>query len=259
LSASLRAPIELGVASIEQFSYGEFLTTVADPTAYYGLSLAPFETPGALDVSPIVAFAVIDRMMGGDGKSAAPARALSDIELNIVDRFVRQLLDGLTAVWKPLAGASFGIKARESRPQMLTLAAADDPMVVLALDAQIGDVKGVITLALPAAVVEAGNKDGVRRKLAPSASPTEREWVRRHLGRIPLAVDPLVETRLAGRDVIALAPGDVVSLGLPVGDPLTVRVGGRAKLQGRLVADNGRVWLQVVGTPDAGAAAAGEA
>jgi len=260
LSAYLRVQTELSVVSIEQFSYAEYLTTLADPTAFYALSLAPFDAPGALEMNPLVAFAIIDRMMGGGGRSAAPNRGLTDIELNVIDSIVRLLIDRLTETWKPLAGVTFAIKARETRSQMLPVASPDDAMVVISFDMHIDEVKGLITVCLPAAMVESGNKDSAqsRKRLPPAVTPTEREWMLDHLGRVTVPVSPLIETRLSGRDVLALEAGDIISLGLPVQDPVTVHVGGLAKLRGRLVARDQRAMLQVVGSPSAAAAAAGE-
>jgi flagellar motor switch protein FliM len=259
-SAYLRAQTDLTVVSIDQCSYAEYLTTVADPTAFYALSLAPFEATGAIEINPLVAFAMVDRMMGGGGTGAAPNRGLTDIELNVVDSMVRLMLDGLTEAWKPIAAATFAIKARETGPQMLPIASPDDPMVVVSIDAHIGEVKGLISVCLPAGMVEAGNKDSSqsRKRLPPAVTPLEREWMLEHLGRVAVPVSPIIETHLSGRDVLSLEAGDVLSLGLPVHEPVTVQVGGLRKLRGRLVARDERACVQVVGSPAAGLNATGE-
>src|SRR5262249_8471483 len=167
-AAILRAQTELTIVSIEQYSYGEYLTTVADPTAYYALSMPPFEAPAGLDIHPTLAFTIVDRMMGGGGESAVPSRPLTDIELNVVHSLVRVLLAALTETWKPLVGAAFAIQARETRPAMLRVASPDDAMVVIAIDARVGEVRGPITVCLPAAAVESSQKDtGQSRKRLP--------------------------------------------------------------------------------------------
>ena len=45
------------------------------------------------------------------------------------------------------------------------------------------------------------------------------------LGRVPLAVTAQLSTTLSARDLIALRPGDVVTLGRSSGQPVTVSVG----------------------------------
>ena len=126
LSAYLRTTINLSVSSVEQFSYQEFLTSLTDPTAFYSLSIAPFEELGAIEINPSVAFAMIDRMLGGSGQPVAISRPLTEIEQNVVDEVVKLMLDGLAEAWKAVTNLTFSIRGRETRPQMLQVAAPNE-------------------------------------------------------------------------------------------------------------------------------------
>ena len=106
-SAYLRTTMTLSVASVDQLSYDEFLRTVADPTAFYALGIAPFDELGALEVNPGIAFALIDRLLGGAGHPAPVTRALTEIEQNVVDSIVKLLLEGLAEAWKPVTNLAF--------------------------------------------------------------------------------------------------------------------------------------------------------
>src|SRR6187401_3508680 len=64
LAAFLRTSVELSILSVEQFAYSEFLMALPDPTAFYAISMPPFDTLGALELNPNVAFAMIDRILG---------------------------------------------------------------------------------------------------------------------------------------------------------------------------------------------------
>ena len=76
LSAYLRTITELAVVSVEQFSYSEFLMSLTDPTAFYALAIPPFDELGALEINPAVAFAMVDRMLGGRaGRCRSTARS----------------------------------------------------------------------------------------------------------------------------------------------------------------------------------------
>ena len=46
LSAYLRTVTEVGIVSVEQFTYAEFLMALPDPTAYYAMSLQPMDGVG---------------------------------------------------------------------------------------------------------------------------------------------------------------------------------------------------------------------
>src|SRR5207245_510529 len=85
LAAYLRTITELTMLSVEQFSYAEFLMSLPDPTAFYAVGMPPLEEVGAFEMSPAVAFTIVDRMLGGSGQTATPDRALTEIEHNVID------------------------------------------------------------------------------------------------------------------------------------------------------------------------------
>ena len=102
LAAYLRSMTDLSLVSVEQFAYSEFLMSLSDPTAFYAISMQPFDDLAGLEINPAVAFAMVERMLGGEGKTGAVERALTDIEQNVIDSVVKILLDSLTETWRPV-------------------------------------------------------------------------------------------------------------------------------------------------------------
>jgi len=247
LAAYLRAMTELSIVSVEQFSYSEFLMSLADPTAYYAIAAPPLDGVGALELNPTMAFTIVDRMLGGSGSGAPPKRALTEIELNVIDAVVRLLLDHLTETWKAVFALEFNIQARETRPQMLQVAGPNEVVILLVFDLKVGDIRGMLNLCIPAGIVEAtgsGFTQGWQRT-SRDPSAAERLWLHNNLGRVPLSVTTSIETKLRARELVNLRLGDVLSLGVPVQSPVDVRVGNRLKFNGRLTASNGRTAVRV--------------
>jgi flagellar motor switch protein FliM len=247
LAAYLRAMTELSIVSVEQFAYSEFLMSLADPTAYYAIAMPPLDGLAALELNPTMAFTIVDRMLGGSGRSAPPNRALTEIEQNVIDAVVRLLLDHLTETWKAVFDLEFRIQGRETRPQMLQVAGPNEVVILLVFDLKIGDIRGMLNLCIPASAVEATGSGFLqgwhRTNRDPSA--TERQWLSTNLGRVPLSVTTSIETRLRARELVNLRLGDVLSLGVPVQSPIDVCVGNRTKFKGRLTASNGHAALRV--------------
>ena len=247
LSAYLRTMTEVGVVSVEQFSYSEFLNLLAGPTAFYALAIPPFPELGALEITPPIAFAMVDRMLGGGGRSTAPNRALTDIEQNVVDSVVKLLLESLTESWRPIVDLAFGIRGRETRPQMLQVAAPNETVLMIVFDVKIGETRGFVNLCLPATIVE--STDGHfaqawhRQKREPTAA--ERGWVQQNLARVSVDLSALIEARVSTGDLLAMSPGDVVSLGVPVHRPIELRIGTTPKFRGRLGVDEGRIAVRI--------------
>jgi flagellar motor switch protein FliM len=247
LSAYLRSITELSVVSVEQFAYSEFLVSLADPTAFYALSIPPLDELGALEINPSVAFAMIDRMLGGAGRTIAPNRALTDIEQHVADSVVKILLESLSETWRPIVDVTFGIRGRETRPQMLQVAAPNETVLMVAFDMTVGDARGMVNLCLPATIVETTGGHFAQAWHRQRREPTalERAWVHDTLSRVPMPLSASIESTLTAGDLLGISRGDVVSLGVPASRPIDLHVGRTLKFKGRLTIESGRVGVRI--------------
>jgi flagellar motor switch protein FliM len=247
LAAFLRTSIDLSVVSVEQFSYSDFLMALPDPTAFYAIAMPPADVLGAVELNPAVAFAMIDRILGGTGESGAPQRAFTEIEQNVVDAVIRLILDHLTETWRTVMDIRFQIHARETRPQMLQVASWNEIVVLLAFDLKVGETRGLLNFCVPASVIEAtgaGLSQGWQHtRREPTAG--EQRWLAENLGRVRLTVTTDVQTRLKTGELVNLRPGQVLNLGVPAEADVNVRVGNIIKFKGRLTTANGRAAVRV--------------
>jgi flagellar motor switch protein FliM len=247
LSAYLRAMTEVGIVSVEQFTYSEFLMSLPDPTAFYALSLHPLEGMGALELNPVVAFTMIDRMLGGSGQRVMSTRALTEIEQNVVDGVVKLILENLSETWAHIVPVNFKTTARETRPQMLQVAAPNEAMILLVFDIRIGGARGMLNLCIPTSVIEAFGaaftQGYYRNRREPTAE--ERGALFENLARVSLPVAALLRTSLPARELLELHLGDVFSLGVPLQRPLVVRVGGVDQFEGMPVRTGNNAGIAV--------------
>jgi flagellar motor switch protein FliM len=253
LSAFLRAMTNVSILSVEQFTYSEFLMSLPDPTAFYSIAMPPLDGVGALEVNPAVAFAMVDRMLGGTGDSPAPNRALTEIEQNVMDSVVKLVLEHLTETWRAITDVRFRIQGRETRPQMLQVTGQNEGVILLAFDISVGEGRGMLSISIPAAAIETMEEKVAegwnRTKRQPSAAESAR--LQTNLGRVPLRVKTLLETRMSAREVLALQAGDVVTLGHSAASPVEIHVGGVRRFTGRLACDhNGNTAVTVEQTTD---------
>ncbi|HSK09647.1 MAG TPA: FliM/FliN family flagellar motor switch protein, partial [Vicinamibacterales bacterium] len=219
------------IVSVETFTYSDFLSSLPDPTVFYSLGLAPLDGLGALELSPEVAFIMIDRMLGGRGASQPANRALTEIEQNVVDGVIRLILENLSAAWRRIFDVQFRIHARETRPQILQVAAPGDAMVLVVFEVHLGDTKGTLHLCLPAAVGASVPQGWQSTRRDPS--PAEARHLARNLGRVSVPLTAVLRAELAARDILAIRPGDVISLGRPMREPIEVRAWDTLKLLGQ--------------------------
>jgi flagellar motor switch protein FliM len=251
LAAFLRSTIEMRLEGVDQITYGEFLGTLPESTALYALAMTPLDSLTALEINADVAFTMIDRLLGGSGRNPRPARPLTDIEQNILDTVVKLLVDQLTQAWRGAGGATFSIHARETRPQMLQVTGRSDVVVQLTFALKVAETEGLVKLCIPAAVFEAVRDTFVSspEQAPPQRSDQDATWLHANLGRAPMAVDVQLATVLAASELIALAPGDVLTLGHGASDPIAISVGGKTVLVGHLLVHNGSLAIRVKGEP----------
>ena len=234
--------------------------SLPDPTACYSLSMLPMEGTGALELNPAVAFAMIDRMLGGSGQRVSTTRALTEIEQNVVDGVVMMVLESLSETWASIAPVHFKVKARETRPQMLQVAAPNEAMILLVFDIRIGGSRGMLNLCIPTTVIEAVGASFTQGWYRTKREQTEEErnGLLENLGRVPMAVTALLRTSLSGREVVQLRPGDVVSLGVPVQRPLTIRVGQMDQFEGVPVRTGRNAGIALTASADTAMEGAGQ-
>ena len=241
LSAFLRAMTDVSIVSVEQFAYSEFLMSLPDPTAFYSVAMPPLDGIGALELNPSVAFAMVDRMLGGSGETAAPNRALTEIEQNVLDAVVKLILEHLTETWRGITDVRFRIQGRETRPQMLQVTGPNEVVILLAFDLTLGPSRGMLSISIPAAAIETMEEKVTQGWNRTRRQPTALEEARLYanLGRVPLEVSTLLETRIGTRELLTLKPGDIMTLGHSANAPVDVHVGGVRRFSGRLTSEGG--------------------
>jgi flagellar motor switch protein FliM len=247
LSAYLRTVTDVTITSVEQFTYSEFLMSLPDPTAFYALSMAPLDGLAALELNPNVAFSMIDRMLGGSGRITSLNRALTEIEQNVIDAVVKLMVESLTETWRSIVDVQFKMSGRETRPQMLQVAAPNEVVVQLGFDIRIGDARGLLNLCIPASAIETVGTGFTQtwHRFRRDPTATDRKHLHDNLARVPLSVAATLDTTLTARELLALRPGDVLSLGHPVRQTLDVRIRGSVKFAGRLVAVGRQAGIRI--------------
>jgi flagellar motor switch protein FliM len=239
LSAFLRAMTDVSLVSVEQFAYSEFLMSLPDPTAFYSVAMPPLDGVGALELNPSVAFAMVDRMLGGTGETPAPNRALTEIEQNVLDAVVKLMLEHLTETWRAITDVRFRIQGRETRPQMLQVTGPNEVIILLAFDLSVGSSRGMLSVSIPAAAIETMEDKVTQGWNRTHRQPTALEQARLHanLGRVPLAVSASLETQIGTRELLELQEGDVLALGHSANAPVAIQIGGVHRFNGRLTCE----------------------
>jgi flagellar motor switch protein FliM len=247
MSAYMRVVTDVTILSVEQFTYSEFLMSLSDPTAFYAISMRPLEGVAALELNPSVAFTMIDRMLGGSGRGVAVNRALTDIEQNVTDGVVKLILENLTDAWRGIVDVQFRISGRETRPQMLQVAAPNEVVVLMSFEIKISGTRGVLNICFPASSIEEVSGSFTRswERAQRAMTPGEQAALDENVGRVGVTVSAGIDASIGARDFLRLKVGDVVGLEHPATDPIDVRINGKTKFTGVPVVSATRSQIRI--------------
>jgi flagellar motor switch protein FliM len=227
LSGAMRSVADISVLGAEQVTYGEFISSLPVPALTGILELDPLGTNAILAIDLPLIFSMIDRLLGGTGHGAVRLRELTDIELSLSRTIITRLLAELSTSWSELVGVDFYLRHTEMNPQFAQIAPPTELSVLLSFQIRVADATGVMTLCLPWRSIEtvapnltansyfSGMRSGAGGvDLVPPLEHVEIE-VRAEVGAVELSID----------EVLSLREGDVVRLGVPVEEGLTLWAG----------------------------------
>jgi flagellar motor switch protein FliM len=249
LSAYMRVVTDVTILSVEQFTYSEFLMSLSDPTAFYAISMRPLEGTAALELNPSVAFTMIDRMLGGSGRGVVVSRALTEIEQNVTDGVVKLILENLTDAWRGIVDVQFRISGRETRPQMLQVAAPNEVVLLMSFEIKIGETRGVLNVCFPATSIEAVSGSFTRswQRTRREMSVGEQAALDENVGRVSVTLSAGIHAAIGAGDFLRLQVGDIVGLDHPAGEPIEISVNGKPKFTGAPLVSATRSHIRIDG------------
>lgn len=250
-SARLRSFVDVKLETVEQLPYEEFIRSIPSQTLLFVFQAEPLQGRMVLETPPNISYAMLDRLLGGQGYGKQQDFNYTEIDRLLLERLFTQSFEQFKEAWANVTQLSPRLDTIEYSPQFLQLVSANETVVVSAFSVSIGDVKGFMNLCIPHIALEPvierlsshyflahqqrfredGNKEPIRRQLLNTQVDVIVE-----LGRVALTV----------RELLSIQPGDVITLDQSIHKPLRVKVDGEVKFLGNPGTVNQRMGVQIV-------------
>jgi flagellar motor switch protein FliM len=205
---ALKTPLALRLCMVQALDHAQWREHLEDASCCFEFRVR--DRRSWLALSPAVALAMVERLLGSPPAADASSRAATSLERRVLGRLVEA------------AGAALesclGAPAESPGPA--------PELTVATFTAEFDARRGALRVAVP-------------RELAPLG---ERQ---RQGAPMELTLS-LPETTLAAQDAMALAPGDIVATDLPPGGEVIVRVAGIPKFAGLLCEYQGRRAVRIL-------------
>lgn len=251
LSISLRSAVEIECTSIEQLTYGEYLSSLFDPTCVGVFSMKPLRGVGMIEIALPLAFPMIDIMLGGYGNSKIYNRPLTVIEETIIMRMMERSLSILQEAWERSIELKIKLERLENNPQFIQAATTGDPVILILFDVKLDNAHGMMSLCFPFLMIQQA-LTSLKREESPAFIDDEtmklyKAMMQNHIRQIKLPISVRYQpSPVTLRELLELKKGDVVILQNSKKDQVQVLIAGRNKYYGNPGMLNGRRAVRIL-------------
>lgn len=234
LPVYLRKTVQVTVASSETVTFSEFTNAMGNPSILGIINFQPLPGTIIMELSTNLGFAMIDRMLGGQGKSLSKTRDFSDIEMTIIYKIIVLCMQHMREPWKNVTSIEPLLERVETNPQFAQVISPSDMIAIVTLNMKIGDVEGFVNLCLPFFTLEP-IMDKLNTKfwfanMQENSDEDFGEYLGSMLKKVTVPVKAVLgNTTISVSDFVGLQPGDIIRLNTDVENELEVYVGNIKK------------------------------
>ena len=230
LPVYLRKNIQVEVMNSEAVTYMEFSNSLSNPVILGVVNMEPLEGNIIVEMAAKLGYAVVDRMLGGEGEPLDKVREFSEIELLIIERIMTACVQLLREPWENVVDVNPRLERIETNSQFAQIISPSEMIAIITINIKIGEVEGLMNICLPYITLEpVMDKLNTKFWYSSMQEKNEREYADVIENLISKAVIPvkaiLGNSTISVSDFSGLQVGDIVRLDTKVNQELDVYVG----------------------------------
>ena len=248
LSLFLRMDFGLKMSQLYTVQYKRFTESIPNPTHIELFRVDQLAGVGILDMNPRLAMTIVDRLLGGKGHSVRDERYLTDIEMALVEDVIYLILEEYCRQWEDTRELNASLIGHENNGRFLQTSPHDAIMLVLTLEATLGDCSEAMQIALPYYTIEPvirKMQENSKRFNSTSGEKVEPRWMPVYNNiDVPLRAEwKAFEATV--RDVLSLRPGDVIMLPSNIMDDTVICLADTERFKGEVGLDGDHVAVKI--------------
>lgn len=234
LPVYLRKNIQVTVVNSEACTFSEFSTALANPVLLSIVNFSPLNGSVMLELAANIGFAMIDRMLGGQGNPLEKTRDFSEIERSIIDKILAACVQLLREPWKNVIEINPVLERVETNPQFAQIIAPSEMIAIVTLSIKIGDVEGLMNVCLPYFTLESVmDKLNTKYWFASMKEASEgdyEEYIEAAVRKVSMPLKAVLgRSVITVNDFVNLQQGDIIKLNTKVDNEMEIFVGNIKK------------------------------
>ncbi|MDO4765048.1 MAG: flagellar motor switch protein FliM [Eubacteriales bacterium] len=252
LSGRMRTSCQLEVINSEAISYSEFSNALSNPALLAILEVRPLKGNFVMEMSANIGFAIVDRLLGGNGNGIIHGRDFTEIEITVIQKIMSMMIDEMVEAWKNVVNIMPRLTQIETNPQFAQFISPTEIVALITLNLKIGSVEGLVNVCIPYITLEPIIDKLNTRYWFSSIKETNVELYAQYiekqieLSKIPMRVI-LGKTNISVDDFVHLQCGDIIRLERKITDEVEVLVGNIPKFYGKAGLSGGKNAAMITG------------
>lgn len=250
LSGYLRTLVQVDVQTVQALQYSEFTNSIANPAVLGIVNFDPLPGSVIMEINPVIAYSLIDRILGGRGLGIEKIRGFTEIEIAILMRLISQMLNIIKEPWENVVEVHPSLDRIETNAQFAQVMSPNEMVALVTFTAKIGDMEGLLNLCIPHMTVEPVlEKLSTRIWFSLIEKETTEEGRRLLKTKVEETSIPvravLGRTTISVGDFLSLQEGDVLTLNTHVDGKVEILVGDILKFTGVPGVRNKRLSVKI--------------
>ena len=226
----LRKNIQVEVMNSEAVTYMEFSNALSNPVLLGIIDFEPLKGNIIMEMATKLGYAIIDRMLGGEGEPLEKTREFSEIELLIIERVMTSCVELMREPWENVLDVNPRLQRIETNPQFAQIIQPSEMIAIVTINIKIGDVEGLINLCLPyltlEPVMDKLNTKFWYSNMQDSDGETYSDDIEALISKAMVPVTAVLgHSSINISDFMSIQPGDIIRLDTKTDDELDVYVG----------------------------------
>lgn len=234
LPVYLRKNVQVTVTSSETVIFSEFSNALSNPLILGIVNFQPLGGTILVELASNLGFAMIDRMLGGQGEPLEKNREFSEIEMTIVEKMMVVCMQLMREPWKNVVDISPVLERIETNSQFAQIIAPNDMIAIVTLNIKIGDVEGLMNVCLPfftlESVMDKLNTKFWYANMQEQDDEEYNEFIEAMIRKVDIPVKAVLgKSKISLNDFVNLQLGDIIRLDSEVDSDLNIYVGNIKK------------------------------